>query len=384
MISQDRVEIAVVGAGPAGGCAAGLLAQAGWAVALFERDTFPRDKVCGEFLSPESIDVLEQVGCLEKFLGCNPSVMHSARFATESTVGPTVALPEPARGLSRRRLDEMLFEHAETCGALCVEGADVRRIEPRVGEPARLRVRCTKTGGVKELRADVVVAAYGRRTRIDRQLDRPFFDRRSRWVAFKRHHRCTDGADVRDLKGCVELHAFDGGYCGVSFVEDDVVNVCAMFDRQLLRRPGVDGMEFWEFLRRGNSALARRLSQLRPVADRRTMAVAQIPLGPRQRRAEEGVFFIGDAAGMIAPLAGDGQAMALQSATDLAGLLNRRLPRRPHRQWNRLWRRRYGLRVGLGRWLQKAAVRPSVADPLVGLLGRFPPAAKALVSLTRA
>ena len=377
----DRIEIAVVGAGPAGSTAAAALARRGRDVVLVERDRFPRDKVCGEFLSPESLDAFERLGCRPVFEELDPPPMDRTRLSLVD--GPTVELKLPgrARGLSRRRLDKMLFDHAADCGVRCIDGADVRQIESIPGGGRRLEVRID--GDSTSIRADVVVAAYGRRTRLDRRLERPFFERRSPFVAFKRHHRVVDDAGAPTLDGVVELHAFDGGYCGVSYVEDDTVNVCTMFRRELLDAGDVDGPRFWEWLGRGNDALARRLSTLRPREGTETCAVAQIPMTTKGLTTGDDLLYVGDAAGMIAPLAGDGQAMAMESGIALARLLDAHLPEVPRRRWNLVWRRRYEPRIRLGRWLQKAMIRPSIAKPALRVLEAAPAMGRRLVAWTR-
>lgn len=385
MTLPTGVEIAVIGAGPAGSVLSAALAGRGRDVVLLERDCFPRDKVCGEFLSPESAACLERLGSLKSFLAMNPSKMNRARLTVADGSTMELSLPGQAYGLSRRRLDHFLFEEAAEAGAQVFEGVDVRRIEEADSGRKRLVVRHNSTGEGASLEADVVVAAYGRRSRMDRQMERAFFQGRSPYVAFKRHHRVCDELDP-ELHGFVELHTFDGGYCGVSHVEGDIVNICTMFDRRLL-----DDMDLgaglpidesiWKGLSAFNRALSRRLAGLTPC-ESRAVTVAQISLGLKER-SRQGIFFVGDSAGMIAPLAGDGQAMAMESALAFADLLHDHLPELPYRPWASLWRRRYEPRIRLGRWLQKAMVRPRIAGPALHVLRRCPPAGQAMMEWTR-
>jgi menaquinone-9 beta-reductase len=355
-----RPDVAIIGAGLAGASLAARLAEQGRQVVVYERDRFPRDKLCGEFLSPESFRCLETLGCAEEFLAMNPSVMTRARIIAPGGVELELPLPGRAFGLSRRRLDALLLDHARRHGAKVLEGTCVRRFD--------------------DVEADVIVGAYGRRTALDRTLERRFFSKRSRLVAFKQHHRIAPSA-ADNLRGVVELYAFDGGYCGVSYVEEDIVNVCTMFDagRGLPEGRGFDGVRRW--LSRRHGGLAACLETLEPC-ETETLTVAQIFLGSKE--ASDGrVLFVGDAAGMIAPLAGDGQAMAIESALRLADLLDAHLPRTPFREWERLWRREFGRRLELGRWLQRALIEPGLAVPAMKVLKRWPQAGAALVELTR-
>lgn len=377
-------EIAVIGAGLAGSTLAAALATRGRDVVLLERASFPRHKVCGEFLSPESMECLEELGCVRAFYALNPPPMERVRLAVAGGSELEVPLPGRAHGMSRRALDALLFEHAGMCGAAVFDGADVRAIDECRGNRKRLQVRAGPKGELRQrtIEADVVIGAYGRRSRLDRQLSRPFFRKRSPYIAFKRHHRLVDGSGLKNLDGVVELHIFAGGYCGVSYVEDDVVNVCTMFDRRLMNaQEGFGGNEVWEFLGRGDSALARRLSGLEPC-DTETLAIAQIPMALKKTSDDE-ILFVGDSAGMIAPLAGDGQAMAIESGLRLAELLDTHLPHIPRRRWKQVWRRCYEPRIRLGQWLQKAIVEPRISIPVVGLLSRVPAVAQLLIQLTR-
>lgn len=379
-----RTEIAVIGAGLAGSTVAAALASRGRDVTLLERATFPRHKVCGEFLSPESMACIEELGCSQAFEALDPPAMERVRLTVAGGTELHLRLPGRAFGMSRRALDALLFDHAGECGAAVFDGADVRAVDETSGHKKCLQVRLGSKGerSHHRLEADVVVGAYGRRSRLDRQQERPFFKKRSPYVAFKRHHRLVDDGGRPGLDGVVELHTFDGGYCGVSFVEDDLVNVCTMFHRRIIEGDEeFDGAEFWKFLGRGDSSLARRLSGLKPC-DTQTLAIAQIPLTIKETFDDE-LLYVGDSAGMIAPLAGDGQAMAIESGLKLAKLLDAHLPRIPRRRWTYLWRRRYEPRIRLGQWLQKAIIEPRVSIPVVRLLNRFPAVARALIRLTR-
>ena len=383
MTLPRRVQIAVVGAGPAGSTLAAALAMLGRDVALFERKTFPRDKVCGEFLSPEVTDCLHQLGCLEAFYEFDPPAMTQSRLTLSDGAELNFSLPGVAYGLSRTRLDDYLFKIAREKGAQAFDGVAMRGLER--GKNGRTKL-CLKWGSKRPRRspiveADVVVGAYGRRSAIDRRLGRPFFDERSPYVAFKRHHRIARDADVPSLDSVVELHAFDGGYCGVSFVEGGRVNVCTMMKRRLLSDDVVDAKAPFESLAAADTALGRRLATLAPC-ETKICTAAQIPLTTKRSSCRD-ILFVGDAAGMIAPLAGDGQAMAMQSALRLAELLHHHLPRVPRRRWAWLWRRRYEPRIRLGQWLQGAMIRPRIANAVAGVLGRIPSLGQQLIAATR-
>lgn len=412
-------EVIVIGGGLAGSAAAALLAAGGRSVTLLEKDTFPRDKLCGEFLSPESTRALAAVGALEEVKAAAPAHIDRARFTAASGATALARLPGLALGLSRRRLDAILFRRAAAAGVRVVEGAEVRRLE-RTGRGTRVVFSEGRSDAEAAIEATLVVAAHGRRTRLDSALDRPFMAQASPYVGLKCHHLPDPGALRPALEGHVEVHAFDGGYCGMSFVEGGTVNVCALVEKRVLdlaldpatraeagpggvlaldrtapagaasaRRSGhATFAALTAAMRAANAALAARLDAL-VRADEPVQAVAQIPFEPKERY-RDGVVFIGDAAGMIAPLAGDGQAMALESAR-LFGAIVARAPRRLDsadvariaRAWDGTFRRRFAARLGLGRALQRVLLTARTADLALRALRGIPYLADILVRATR-
>lgn len=377
----------VVGGGLAGCATAIALARAGRQVTLLERARFPRHKLCGEFLSPESQDVLRSLGCLDLLTARAPATIRRARFTVATGDALALRLPGEALGLSRYALDEALFAYAASMGVEARSGVEVRGITAQTDG-----VRVALDGG-EALEAGWVVAAHGRRAKLDHALGRDFMQARHPYVGLKRHHRPAANpagrALAEALEDHVEIHAFDGGYCGMSFVEGGVVNVCMLLESRRLDGAGAGD---WDRVRaallEANPALAARLAVLEPAEDK-THAVAQIPFVDKPRAAD-GVLFVGDAAGMIAPLAGDGQGMALTSGAMLAAQLAA-APSRPGdadrvrvaRSWDRAWRRRYALRMTLSRRLQSRLLDARRAPRMLKGVRAIPGLADGLARWTR-
>ena len=262
-------DAAIIGGGPAGSSLAMFLARAGQKVVVCECDRLPRDKLCGEFLSGESRRLLEQLGCLGEIEAVRPAVIDRCRFTAPCGATCETALPSQAFGISRRALDRILLRHAERSGATVVEGARASALEEQDNGDARVDLRLDH-GAHDSLSARIVVGAHGRREPIDRELDRAFLRRRHPYVGLKRHHRPrASGASLRELDGYVEVHAFDGGYCGLSRIEGGEVNVC-----MLVREAFLGGLPSprWHDVRdavcRANRILASRLDALhRGAAD---------------------------------------------------------------------------------------------------------------------
>lgn len=376
--------MAIIGGGPAGSALAALLARDGRRPVLLERDRFPRQKLCGEFLSMEAQALLKRIGCLDAVRALRPAAIAGARFFSPSGRSVEIDLGAEALGLGRAALDETLFRHAEQSGALAFEEAVVTRMDEDANG-VLLEIERSLPDGTREkrlLRAELVVAAYGRRSGLDRPLQRDFLRRRSPFVGYKRRHALLPGADAvaAELLGKVEIHLFDGGYCGVSVVEAGAVNVCLLAEERVFTAGASLRLDPITRLARLSPSLRGRIEALRP--DGEPLAAAQLTFTAKEPSSGS-IVFIGDAAGMIAPLCGDGQAMALESAVLLAELMahngNGDIPK----LWDDLWLRSFASRLREGRWLQALLMRPRAAEAVVRILRPWPLLAAPLLARTR-
>ncbi len=310
------IDLAIIGGGPAGTTAAIEAARRGLSVAIWERDRFPRDKVCGEFLSAESLPFLASVipATLERGAAIRRSEFISPRGRVRGFV-----LPLPGRGLSRRVLDEALWRAASAVGAGTREGEPVRRLRKL---DSRVRQALDRTvyvqGSGWELQSDAgntlsargLIIACGRWWTLE-GFPSPAREGRSSgvgaWVGVKAHF---SGVAPRDA---VEMYYFPGGYCGLAPIEDGMYNACCLVHRRLARDTGAVGCRdfaAWMKTVARHNALDARLQGANQVSG--TMTIA--PLGPGRQRAEhDGALLVGDAAGFLDPFTGDGISIALNS-----------------------------------------------------------------------
>ncbi len=280
-------DLAVIGAGPAGSSAAITAARAGMRVLLFERGRFPRHKVCGEFVSAESLELLDWL------LGDSaPELIRSSHYLSEGRLlvdGRTlrIAVNPPAASIARYDLDFALWQAAERAGAHVLAQTTVQRIEGT--SPFRVE---TSAG---EFRARAVINASGRWSNISR-TELP--DNGSRWLGLKGHMRGESASTV-------DLYFFDGGYCGVQPVRgadgEPLVNVCA------LMQTGTSGT--WDDLFARHPLLHSRSRNWQPVF----APLSTFPIIFREPRpVANGVLNAGDAAAFVDPFVGDGIALALR------------------------------------------------------------------------
>ncbi|MEX0747110.1 MAG: FAD-dependent monooxygenase [Rhodothermales bacterium] len=370
---MTKYDAIIVGGGPAGSSAAIHLSSLGLRVLLLEKDAMPRDKLCGEFLSTEVNALCRRLGVLDRMLGAGANPIHVVRTFAQDGASFEAKLSGIAYGLSRRTFDELLFRRAGECGAEIREREAVRRIEGNLQDGFEVETERQSFYG------RVVIAAYGRRSTLDRKLSRGFMKERSHFVAFKAHF-------VGGTAGsAIELHAFPGGYCGLLTEETGETNICWMAYSDALRRAGGTPEGMASSALRANRTLAGRLDRLERVQD--YLAVGELVFRSKGHFASD-VCMIGDAAGMIAPLCGDGMAMALTTGEIVSPLIHdflsgdstaREFKQRYADHWNRQFRRR----MVLGRHIQTALLSRRVSGFGIRACAAVPALAEAVVRATR-
>jgi len=340
-MTQIDADVAIVGAGPGGSTLAALLARRGLSVALIDRDAFPRDKLCGEFLSYDALPIIE---ALHVDLDDAPEIASCRVVGRNRTYA--FDFPHPARGVSRMFLDAALHRCAIENGAHAITATAT----------AVSRDSVTFDGG--SVRARVVAGAWGRWGRFDQQLGRAFVrDRSHRNFGFKRHYR-GDGA-----KGVIELYSFAHGYLGVNDVENGITNICGLVHASRLQGHKGRWDSFVETIRAEEQPLESMYARYAAAQDG---FLSSEPVIFRARSAvEEGIFMIGDASGVIDPLTGNGMAMAMQSAVVAASFISDALTGDRDRAENGYRNRHaemFGPRIA---WSRRAAFflsRPALLD----------------------
>jgi flavin-dependent dehydrogenase len=284
----------IVGGGPAGAAAAIGLARAGLPPLLIERDAETRDALCGGFLSWATLKRLAGLGVDPLALGAHPVERVTLFSGPQSALA---RLPAPAAALSRRALDTALLDQAKAAGAAIQRGIGARALEE-----GRLRL---DDGG--DVSTDRLVLATGKHEL--RGAARP---RASGDVAVGLRWRLASSPALHRLAaGQIELHLFRGGYAGLVLQEDGGANLCLAVRRSRFVEHGGRPEALLEALAREAPALAARLDAAASVGA--SQAVANVPYGWRARTGEAGLYRIGDQAGVIPSLAGEGIAIAIAS-----------------------------------------------------------------------
>ncbi|MFM7599950.1 MAG: NAD(P)/FAD-dependent oxidoreductase, partial [Pseudanabaena sp.] len=288
-----------IGAGLSGCSAAIQLAKLGYRVLLLEQSHYPMHKLCGEFLSVEVIESFEHLGIMEQVRKVGAQMIHRAYLTTSSGASFRSKLPSTAMGLSRYQLDLMLFQRAQAVNVTCIDNTKVTGVTGNLAEG--FIVNTTKG----EFSGRLILGAFGKRSSLDRSLNRSFMQKRSPWIAYKGHFTGVDIADV------IELHSFPNGYCGLSQIETGEINVCWIAHERVMKEPINPDLDIPESLAK-NPVLADRFRQMQRVSPS-LQGLSQISFALKGNFYND-ICMIGDTAGMITPLCGDGMAMALRSA----------------------------------------------------------------------
>ena len=353
-------DILILGGGLAGLTNALHLAKAGLHVRLLEKGEYPRHKVCGEYISNEVLPYLDSLGFEPFSLGATAM----ERCLLSTVEGKTVEAPLPLGGfgLSRYRMDDELYKLVLAQG-----GEILQETVEEVEFSGDQFTVSTRSGQVYT--APLVIGAFGKRSKLDVALDRPFMQKNAPYLGVKAHYA---GDFPEDL---VALYNFDGGYCGVSKVEDGRINICYLANYDTFKTYKNLATYEQEVVRK-NPLLNDILNRVTPLFDR-PLTISQISFASKEN-VREHVLMSGDAAGMIHPLCGNGMGMAITSAQLLSQeILQYFASKHPDRQrleaaYTAQWQQQFRKRLLFGRAFNALFYRPQLFAASISMLTVMP------------
>jgi hypothetical protein len=358
---MEKVEsVIIVGGGLSGLTSAIHLSKIGLSVILIEKNEFPKHKVCGEYISNEVLPYLKWLGLTISQL--SPTDINQLQFSTGKGKTIDIKLPLGGFGVSRYALDQYLYNKALENGCEIIQGT----VEDIVFNDNQFTVRILHNTTRK---AALVIGAFGKRSNIDQQLNRNFIQQKSSWLAVKAHYR---GNFPNDLVG---LHNFEGGYCGVSKVENDVINVCYLADYTTFKKhKNID--EYQKNVLSKNPHL-KLIFDTSTMIFEKPLSISQVSF-EEKKAVENGILMIGDTAGLIHPLCGNGMAMAIHSAKIASDLITAyaegKIKTRVEleRKYSEQWNYNFSKRLKVGRLLSKILQKQKLSESLMHLVVRFP------------
>lgn len=357
---DNKNDVLIIGGGLAGLTNALHLLKLGFKVTLIEKSHYPKHKVCGEYISNEVLPYLSWLGVeLSKL---KPSELSELLYSSSTGRAISCPLPLGGFGISRYAMDHFLYQLAKERACVILEDL----VENVTFTNDEFTVS-TKNHGL--IKSKIVVGAYGKRGILDQKLSRRFILQKSPWLAIKAHYR---GSFPDTL---VALHNFKGGYCGVSKVEDDQINICYLTDYKIFK-------EYRDIETHQKEVLYKN-PHLKAVFEncKRTMdsplTIGQISF-TRKQIVENHIIMIGDSAGLIHPLCGNGMAMAIHSAKicaeSIAGFLAGELKSRKlfEENYTKEWNENFRRRMQIGKVLARVFKEERLTEPVMKILMRFP------------
>ncbi len=353
----------------AGLVTANILAREGIDCTVIEKKEYPFHRVCGEYISNETMPFLKSLELFPEGFG------HAqiCRFQLTSVNGKSAELPLGLGGfgISRFSFDQFLFQKAKANGTQFLLNTEVDHVH-FTGDGFEINTRD------KKLHADVVVGAFGKRSKLDVALNRDFIHLRSPYVGVKHHIRTDHPSNL------IALHNFQNGYCGISNIEDGKSCLCYLSHRNNLKEFGsIKQME--ENVLFKNPFLKSIFSNSDFLFEK-PETINEISFEIK-KTVEDHLLMCGDATGMISPLCGNGMAMAIHTAKTLSELIkdycNEKISRGEMEQtYSRQWNQLFAKRLWAGRQIQKLFGNVRASDFAVNLACHAKPIAKFLISKT--
>jgi menaquinone-9 beta-reductase len=371
MNENRKYDIAIVGGGLAGLSLSILFARKNYRVCLFEKETYPFHKVCGEYISMESWDFLISLGLPLEEWGL--PIIHQLHITAPNGESITEVLPLGGFGISRYKLDAALAALARKSGVDLFENTKVNNVHFKDGNHQ------IETN-IGLFVAMVSCACYGKKSNLDVKWKRLFLNRNDQnYIGVKYHVR----AQLPDEQ--IALHNFKDGYCGISKIEDERYCLCYITTSENLKKSQQSIPEMEENILKKNPALRRLLDEVLVLYDE-PVTIAQISFA-RKTQIENHALCIGDAAGMITPLCGNGMSMALHAskiaAESISAFLENRISREVmEKTYQKKWNHEFSSRLKTGRFIQRFFGNPIWSTLLIRIMKPFPFMVRALIRQT--
>ena len=389
-IANRKSKIVIVGAGPAGTSAAIRLAQNGFQVTLVEREKFPREKLCGEFISPECLEHFKQLGVFDEMQIAGGEPITETFFYAPN--GKSVSVPskwfhqsENALGLSRAEMDFRLLKQAKKIGVEVFEETSAVGLLLEKEKVRGIKVKNKTNNETFEIKSDLTIDATGRTGVLSRfaekeklritnyklqnaEIQNPKSKIQNRLVGFKAHLK---NASIE--RGRCEIYFFRGGYGGLNFIENDLSNHCFLLRANVVREFDGDAEKIVREVICQNKRANQTLKNAEAIHD--WLAVTVDNFGLKNLNSLPNLLAIGDAGAFVDPFTGSGMLMALESGEILTRAISESSsPEQTTALYKTLHKKKFQERLRICSVMRRAAFVPGLASVLISALniGVFP------------
>ena len=364
----------IIGGGLAGLSLSIQLAKAGFAVALFEKEQYPFHKVCGEYISMESWNFIESLG-----LPLAQMQLPIIKKLVVTAPGGNLlqqSLPLGGFGISRYKLDNQLKNIAAQHGVKVMENC-------RVDEVIFGNDQFTITAGSNKYYCKVCCGSFGKRSNLDVKWRRNFINTKNNklnnYIGIKYHIKTEFAIDQ------IALHNFKNGYCGISAIEDGMYCLCYLTNAANLKANNNSIVALEKNVLHKNKYL-KKIFENSEFLYQSPVTISQISFN-KKTQIENHLLMLGDAAGLITPLCGNGMSMALHSSKIVSGyiveFLNNNISRSAMEESYLIqWKKTFDKRLWYGRLIQSVFGKEWATNIFINTMNRLPWLTKQLIRQT--
>ena len=356
--------VAVIGGGLSGLSLAILLLKAGYKTILFEKEKYPFHKVCGEYISMESWNFVEKLGVNLSQLDL-PIIKN---LVVSSPSGNRIEgnLDLGGFGISRYYLDNKLKEIAVENGVVVCE-------ETKINEVTFSEELFTINYNGGQITSSITAAGFGKRSNLDVKWKRDFTRQKQgkldNFIGVKYHIK------INEPENTIALHNFKNGYCGISKVEDNKYCLCYLTSAQNLKNNHNSIKEMEQNVLCKNPILKKIFTESQFLL-KEPVTISQISFD-KKSQIENDVLMLGDAAGMISPLCGNGMSVAFHCAKiafeNIDLFLKGNISRKEmEKRYSDEWKKQFAKRFRNGRIIQRFFGKEKLTNVFIKTIKPFP------------
>ncbi len=374
-MNKTHFDVALIGGGLAGLTCAIDLKLKGFDVILFEKKHYPTHKVCGEYISLESWEYLIALGI--PLYELNLPIIKNLKVSDSQGNMLNTTLPLGGFGISRYTLDNLLAIQAKKIGVVILENTAVQQIEQHSNNTE------IKTN-TKSYTSKLCIGSYGKRSNLDKHLKRKFIERPhnklNNWIGVKYHISYDFPNDE------IALHNFKNGYCGISKVDDNRYCLCYLTKASNLENNNNEIALLEKNVLCKNPHLKHIWQHAKFLYDK-PLVISQVDFS-KKTTTENNILMLGDTAGLITPLCGNGMSMAMKSAYMACNIIYSNYnngvfdTKKIVAQYQTLHQRAFANQLKYGRWIQASFGKNIITYLLINFLKNKPNLLQKIISLT--